>query len=708
MVTELTTPRPEGDTRPAAAHRARDTTRWDIQGLRAFAVLAVVLYHLWPARLHGGFVGVDVFFVISGYLITGHLLREQQATGRIRLGPFWARRAKRLLPGAFVTILATGVAVLAVVPSALWGQYGRELIASTLYAQNWELAASAVDYLDSENAASPFQHFWSLSVEEQFYIGLPLLLVLLSLALRRRTSPLVRARLLLGTVVVVSLAWCVVQTATSPGVAYFSTGTRAWEFALGGLVATVRLPVVRTGVGRAARTGLATVGALALVASLVVITPATPFPGIAAALPVLGAAVLVTVGAGTVFEQLGALRPVAFTGRISYALYLWHWPLVVIVPIALGHPMGWRTKLAVLVVSFLLATVTTVAFEEPLRFSRRMRTLRPRRVALLGAVATVVVVALGASTLGAVHVQQVQAATFAHELAQGDAPCFGAAAAIGTAKPCVNPRLADVRVPAPSAAERDDPNRPACWNATFHVCELGTTRGYSKRLIVLGDSHSNALLGAYDAIGRRNGWRIDLAGSGGCYLTTAQQAAPDEAGVRACNAWKQDAIRYVQQHRTEADALVVTHSANLRPVTTPNPGGSGAATEAGLVDAWQQAAGDSLPVIAIRDNPIPRADVIVCVSRMSGATDDSCDQPRSVALTPSDSSAAAMRTFHADGGRGSVIDLTKYYCTQTTCPAVIGGVLVYRDSSHVTGTWATTLEPYLSADLRAAMTPSRG
>ena len=155
--------------------RSTDPTRWDIQGLRAFAVLAVVLYHLWPARLPGGFVGVDVFFVISGFLITGHLLRELTATGRIGLAGFWARRAKRLLPGAFITIVATGSAVLLWVPSALWGQYGRELIASTVYVQNWQLAADSVDYLAQGNRPSPFQHFWSLSVEEQFYIALPLL-----------------------------------------------------------------------------------------------------------------------------------------------------------------------------------------------------------------------------------------------------------------------------------------------------------------------------------------------------------------------------------------------------------------------------------------------------------------------------------------------------------------------------------------------------
>ena len=689
--------------RRAPAHRARDLTRWDVQGLRAFAVLAVVVYHLWPAQLRGGFVGVDVFFVISGYLITGHLLREQAATGRIRLGRFWSRRAKRLLPGAFLTILATGAGVLLVVPSALWAQYGRELIASTVYVQNWVLAASSVDYLASDDQASPFQHFWSLSVEEQFYIALPLLLVLVTLAVRRRVSPATTARLLLGTVIVLSLVWSVVQTSTNPGVAYFSTVTRAWEFALGGFAATFRMPVAQSAAGHLVRSIAAVAGAVVLLVSLVVITPSTPFPGIAAAMPVVGATLLVTFGARTVVESLGALGPVAFVGRISYSLYLWHWPLVVIVPIALGQPLDGVTKPAVLVLSLLLAAATTVWFEEPLRFSGWVGALRPRWVAALGVVSTLVVVALGSSTIAAVHVQEVRAASVAEQSAEDSASCFGAAARISSPEPCVDPRLTDVRVPAPAAAEDDDANRAACWNGAFRVCRLGAESGYSKRLIVIGDSHSNALLGAYDAIGRDNGWRIDLAGTGGCYLTTAQQDALNDQGVRGCNRWKQQAIRYVQEHRDQADALVVTHSATQMAVTASTDAERDARTEAGLVDAWTQAAGDQLPVIAIRDNPVPRRDVVVCVSRMSGPTDASCDQPRSEALARTDSSAEAVAQFTAAGGRGTLIDLTPYYCDRTTCPAVIGGVLVYRDTSHITATWATSLRPYLEQDLQQAL-----
>jgi peptidoglycan/LPS O-acetylase OafA/YrhL len=686
------------------AHRARDTTRWDIQGLRAFAVLAVVVYHLWPGALHGGFVGVDVFFVISGFLITGLLLREHVATGTIRLGRFWSRRAKRLLPAAFLTIVVTGIAVLVAVPSALWGQYGRELIASTIYLQNWELAANAVDYLASADGPSPFQHFWSLSVEEQFYLLLPLLLLGVAvLGRRRRLSPLITARLLLGTVVVLSLVWSIVQTATNPGVAYFSTGTRAWEFALGGLAATVHLPEVRTEVARRVRLVATGIGVVALALSLVVITPDTAFPGIAALLPVAGATLVVLFGGGTEFEDVGALRPVAFVGRISYALYLWHWPLVVILPIMLGGPLDWATSTAVLLVAVGLATVTTFWFEEPVRFSTWLRDLQPRGVVSLGVICTFTVVTLGASTLTAVYVQQVDATTRTKQVtAEQDESCFGAAARIGSDDPCVDPELADVRVPAPAVAEDDDDNRAECWNGTFRTCVLGKATGWSKHLIVIGDSHSNALLGAYEKIADDNGWRIDLAGIGGCYLTTAQQNAVNDRSMRGCNAWKHAAINYVREHR-DADALVVTHSTTQMPVSLPPGKARDTATRNGLVDAWEQAAGDELPVIAIRDNPLPRPDVIACVSRMSGPTTDACDRPRSEALATTDSSAEAVAAFRAAGGRAATIDLSDHYCTDTTCPAVVGGVLVYRDTTHITATWAMSLEPYLERALRSRL-----
>lgn len=686
--------------RPRTGH----ATRWDVQALRALAVSAVVLYHLWPARLPGGFVGVDVFFVISGFLITGHLLRELERTGRIALGAFWGRRAKRLLPAAFTTILVTGAAVLLVVPASLWSQYGRELIASTVYLQNWQLAADAVDYLAQSNAPSPFQHFWSLSVEEQFYIALPLLLLgALAVAGRRRAAGFRVARVLLGTVLVVSFVWCVVQTVTSPGVAYFSTATRAWEFALGGLASTVRLPAVRTTTARTVRVVGAWTGVAAIAAALFVIRPTTPFPGWAAALPVVGASLVVLFGGASGLQRVGRWAPIAFTGRISYALYLWHWPAVVLVPIVTGHPLTATEKLAVLVGSVLLATASTLLVEEPLRAAPWLSAARPRRVGVLGVVGTVVVVALGASTLTAAHVAQERAAAAAERIASGDVACFGAAARIGFPDPCVNRDLADVRVPGPAAIGGDDANEAACWtNASsgdaFKSCRLGPETGWTKRIIAIGDSHNNALIGVYRAMAERYGWRIDVAGHARCYLTDGTQQVSSAAEQASCEGWRRNAFRYIGEQADRTDAVFVTHSTGD---ATVDPGAYGSvedATVAGLAGAWRRINDVGVPVIALRDNPVTAYDVVTCTSRMAGPTDGSCDAPRAEALRFDGSAEAARLVPDA-----TVVDLTRYMCTDDVCPAVIGGVVVHRDNSHLSATFAATLAPALGRAVDRAL-----
>jgi peptidoglycan/LPS O-acetylase OafA/YrhL len=697
---------PDATTTAPTRPRIRDTTRWDVQGLRAFAVLAVVVYHLWPNRLPGGFVGVDVFFVISGYLITGHLLREVHRTGRVALASFWARRAKRLLPGAFLAILATGGAVLAFVPSALWGQYGRELIASTVYVQNWQLAADSVDYLASDNQASPFQHFWSLSVEEQFYIALPVLLIVVLWLARRRASAVTVVRVMLGSVAVLSFVWCVVQTDTTPGVAYFSTATRAWEFALGGLASTVRFPVARTTAARTTRLLGAWLGAALLVVALWVVTPDLPFPGSIALLPVAGAALVVLFGAGTELEAIGRVTPVAHLGRISYAVYLWHWPAVVIVPFVTGHQLTSPEKVGILLGAVVVGSLSTMLVEEPLRFHHRVRSWRPRRVALVGVVVTALMASLGVGTLTSLHVQQAQAEQFATSLTRGDVRCFGAAAAIGSDDPCVNPALADVRVPAATIARRDDANRDACWSdggGQFARCTLGPTSGYDRYFIAMGDSHNNALIDVYERIAKRNNWRIDVAGHPSCYFTAAEQSAPSQGLQQSCDTWKGKAMSFVRSHAADLSAVLVTHSATSRPVLATTDENAEDATVDGLVKAWRTATAAGVPVIAVRDNPIPAPGIVTCVGKMHGATTSECDQSRSAGFAPFEGSERAAARV---GSKAHVIDLSDRYCDTTTCPAVIGGVLVYRDKTHITNTFAKTLRPYLERGIRDALAES--
>jgi peptidoglycan/LPS O-acetylase OafA/YrhL len=269
----------------------RSELRADIQAMRAIAVAAVFAYHLAPERVPGGFTGVDVFFVISGFLITGNLIREADATGRIDVWRFWSRRMRRLLPASLLVLAVCAVATYMVVPGNLWRPFFREIAASTLYVQNWALAGDSVDYLAAENTPSPVQHYWTLSAEEQFYVVTPLLLVGLLVVAGWIHA---RRRVLLGglaTVAAASFAWSVWLTSSDPPAAYFVTTTRAWEFCAGALLLFAPLPRGRL----AARLAVAGGVALVILAS-VVLSSSVPFPGAVAALPVLGAVALIWGG----------------------------------------------------------------------------------------------------------------------------------------------------------------------------------------------------------------------------------------------------------------------------------------------------------------------------------------------------------------------------------------------------------------------------
>ncbi|HET9852406.1 MAG TPA: acyltransferase, partial [Candidatus Limnocylindrales bacterium] len=284
-----------------------DGFRQDIQGLRAVAVLMVFAYHLWPDTVRGGFVGVDVFFVISGFLITAHLLEHPPARGRDLL-EFWGRRIRRLLPAAFVVLAAIAVASRVLAPETRWGQNAGEIIASALYVENWVLALSSVDYLAAAAAPTPVQHYWSLSVEEQFYLVWPILVLAVAwVASRSGVRLVLAARLAMLAVVAGSLLVSVTATAAEPASAYFITPTRVWELAAGGLIAT--LPGLGTHrIPGWVPTVAAWVGVLMLLSAGGVISGSTPFPGSAALLPVAGAALVILATARSWASPTGILR----------------------------------------------------------------------------------------------------------------------------------------------------------------------------------------------------------------------------------------------------------------------------------------------------------------------------------------------------------------------------------------------------------------
>lgn len=356
-MTETTT----GVRHPAAPSAAGPSTRFrpDIEGLRAVAVVLVVLFHAGVPGIAGGYIGVDVFFVISGFLITSLLLREVRETGGLSLIDFYARRARRILPAAALVLVATLLAGYHWLGFLRGDEIAEDVTWAALFASNFRFATQSVDYLASQGAQSPLQHFWSLAVEEQFYLVWPAAIVLL-LWLGFRWA----IGYWLAAAVAASFAYSIWQGGTW---AYFSPATRAWELGAGCLLALAGTRLDR--IPARIATALAGAGLALIVVAALTFDEATTFPGYAAALPV-AATVLVLAGRG---DSVLGRRPMLWLGRLSYPFYLWHWPVLIIAAQAHGGPLPAGARAALVLGSLGLAAITYFVVENPIRRGARLK-----------------------------------------------------------------------------------------------------------------------------------------------------------------------------------------------------------------------------------------------------------------------------------------------------------------------------------------------
>ena len=674
--------------------RVRQDTRGflpEIQALRAVAVTLVVLFHLWPHRFTGGYVGVDAFFVISGYLITSHLLREVDATGRLNLLAFYARRARRLLPASFAVLLACLATAVALLPVELRAANAKEILASAFYVQNFYLATKAVTYSASNDVASSVQHFWSLSAEEQFYLVWPgLIIASLFVArrwVRRRTTTTIGVSLVALTAV--SFGFSVWFTNANPSAAYFVTPTRAWEFGLGALVVLAQR---RWNVASGVRFGLRWAGMVGLVVAGLTYTQGTAFPGYAAALPCLATAAVIVAGDTGPRDPLSRLvqaHPTQWLGNISYSVYLVHWPLIVFTPYVLGSTLTWTNKLAIIAITLLLADLSKRYVEDA---ARHVPTLvRSPRRALVAALAGMLVIGagVGGSLVGVQH----QEDQIALAIAQGSpAPCFGAAA-MAARIGCPQAVTADAATPVVKA---DAPwgNLPGC-----HIVPGTplTTRCYwgsgkpAKTVAMIGDSHAEHWRVAVGAIARKRNWEVIEMYLGGCaanYAPAVMFEGRPQTPQR-CQDWS----HRVTAHLREFHPSLVLTTAFVR-ATQFAPGASG---PQGFVDAWSDWQ-KFATVVVLQDIPgTAGKNGPQCLAIHSGDP-LACSTGRSTAL-PDDTLDQAVRLSAQSAHPVRMVDLSRYFCDRSTCYAVVGGVPVYYDEDHMTRRFVRTLAPYLEAAL---------
>jgi peptidoglycan/LPS O-acetylase OafA/YrhL len=691
-----------------------ESFRQEIQGLRAVAVGLVVLFHLWPLRLSGGYVGVDVFFVISGYLITSHIFREVAQTGTLRVARFWARRVRRLLPASLLVLALSAVGVLLWAPVTLWEQSARQVAASALYVQNWALALDAVDYMALDNVPTVAQHYWSLSVEEQFYAVWPLLILgllwLLGRRLGNRPATVEQRRRVilvgLGILALASLVWSGLSTAQDQAFAYMSTLTRVWEFAAGAITALVTVRLSRTAAGF---TGW--LGVLAIVVAGVVFTERSLFPGWIALLPVLGTVAVILAGQGgraTAGWWL-ARRPATFIGDISYSVYLVHWPLIVLVPYATGHRLLWSEKLAILAATVLLAWLSKTYVEDPLRV-RPLLAARPWRAFAFAATGMLVFVAANVGLNAELDRREAaSAAVAAAQLESGDR-CLGPAV-LDPANGCGVVEGVGAPITPPEVVLQQ--NKQSIYRQCQRVmgvgdlitCELGEKTAPSRTVAFVGDSHAGALAPLMDQLGKDLGWRVVGHTKGSCPTSDASRVLPSETSderQRLCDEFNAEVDEAILRDPAITDVFVTAFSSAY---DWKSPAGHTFANPAveGYQSMWRRWTAAGKRVHVIRDVPGTDGKVIPSCLSLAGDDPERCATPRSTALVADDAVAAATALKDP---KVTVIDLTPQFCDAETCYAQLGNVIVYRDSSHLSMEFARLLAPYVARQLEPRPTPT--
>jgi peptidoglycan/LPS O-acetylase OafA/YrhL len=672
--------------------------RPDIEGLRAVAVLSVLIYHAGLAWVPGGYVGVDVFFVISGFLITSLMVRDVERRGRLGLTDFWARRARRLLPASTLVLAFSALVALVCLPVNTRKDFGGDIVSAALYVVNWRLGAREVDYLAENVGASPVQHYWSLAVEEQFYIVWPLLIAALVAIFRSRWRPALLAGI--TAITVASFVFTLSYTEEQPGLAFFVSTTRMWELGVGALLAIafpvlVRLPVALRGV-------LGWLGLALIAYSVLELDSTTLWPGTATLLPVLGTAAAILAGGGLAARwgvgRLLGLRPAVWIGGLSYSLYLWHWPFLIGAE-GLWGDLRVRQTLLVVLASGIPAWLSYRYVETPFRTSRRFAL--PRPALLAGAAGMLVSTAAGLALVASfslVDTVEEASATEAPGAAALADPAFA-----GTDWAAL--KTVDVLRPSPLTAYKDYPsiNRDGCvatlMTAYEEPCEFGDPDG-DRTVVLVGDSKAAQWFTPLRKLAERENWRLVVILKNGCPFAGSTILLNDKPNP-ACDEWSPWALSTIEEIEPDVVLTVTRHHSSLPPGGRSKEDYTPEAMVDGLVEYWQRMIDVGIAVVPILDTPIPVSGTVPdCVQ------DNLDDLTRCVALKENGTQrSGALRQLEAAKRvpEATIVDMSPVVCPDGVhCPPVIGNVLVYRGGTHLTNTYAATTTDALGERLAKA------
>ncbi len=608
-----------------------------IQGLRALAALLVTLFHAkW---VNGGFIGVDIFYVISGFLITGLLLREIERTGTINFKEFYARRFKRLLPTSFFVLLVTAVASWLLIPDTMRSSLGRDIIAASLYVSNYLFAWWQADYQNLDATPSPVIHYWSLAVEEQFYLIWPLLILFFFIAATKFKKKILLT-LLVATVTALSFVFSIYQTETSPIWAFYSLPTRAWELGLGALL--VLLPPIKT------KKLVGLLGFIFIIVSAFIFDETTAFPGVNAVLPVLGTVMLIsTINSWPPFlNDVANSRMFQWLGEISYPLYLWHWPLLVLPSTYFARPLAIYERILAIIATIILADLTHRFIEEPFRKHKTEPTLVFKRSGVITLVSVLIGTAIIFSSSDKIDVSGINGAV---SLAQIKA----------------RPLVYDDGCHANYAQTKSD------------ECIYADTKS-DKTMVLYGDSHAAQWFPALVEIASRSGYRLISLTKSAC--PSVDTVRLDQGGFKMsrCKQWRINTIKRIQE--INPDVLIMSSFQYFAqpPRFTDrekwwNDGQRKLLTEVKNI---------SPHLIYITDTPHPLRDIPACLANYSISKCNTTQRSEDLSISGF-----------------NVINPNSWLCSRV-CPAVKDGVVAYRDASHISVDIAIALIPRLTQALR--------